>query len=164
MLAFERISLRDLRDFLHLSISDPQKAILRASNFKTLWQSVIYAAYSKLFVIRNGETLVGYIYLYCYDRTKKYNIGRLVIDARHQGRGYGKAALSFGTEHLFAHGAPRVLLSVHPDNAAARKLYEKTGFCYLPDSRWGDELVMALYPSECSKSAVSPDSGTARIY
>lgn len=56
-------------------------------------------------------------------------IGGLVIDRRHHGRGYGRAA----TEALirWLQGRPEcrgIALSYHPGNERARKLYASLGF------------------------------------
>ncbi len=146
MLTYERVSMRNLPSFLKLSILEEQQAILRTSNLKTFCQSFIYMPYSKLFLIRENGQSVGYVYIYCYARTKKYNVGRLLIDRRYQGRGFGKEALLWAMDYLYAHHAPRVLLSVHPDNTNARKLYESVGFTYCEGKYWGQEMVMMHRP------------------
>ena len=147
MLTYERVSLRNLHTFLKLSISKEQMRILHTSNLKTFLQSVIGFYYSKLFLIRENGTGVGYVYLYCYAKTKKYNVGRLLIDKRYQGRGIGRQALAWALAYLYARNAPRVLLSVHPENVTARKLYETVGFTYCEGRYWGDEMVMMHRPA-----------------
>ena len=146
MLTYERVLIRNLREFLKLSIPEEQRRILATSNLKTLWQSIIYLPFSKLFLICENGIGVGYVYIYCYAKTKKYNVGRLLIDERHQKQGIGRQALLWALEYLYAHHAPRVLLSVHPDNTAARKLYESVGFRYLEEHYWGKEMVMMHQP------------------
>ena len=147
MLTYERVSLRNLSSFLKLSIPEEQRHILRTSNLKTFCQSVIYMPYSKLFLIRENDQGVGYVFIYCYAWTKKYNVGRLLIDSRYQGRGFGKEALLWALDYLYTRHAPRVLLSVHPDNTNARKLYESVGFTYCEGKCWGEEMVMVHRPS-----------------
>lgn len=146
MLTYEPISIKNLAAFLKLSIPKDQKRILATSNAKTYLQSVIGRRYSKLFLIREDENAVGYVYLYCYAKTKKYNVGRLLIDARFQNRGIGRQALLWAMEYLYARQAPRILLSVHPNNAAARKLYESVGFQVVEGHFWGKEMVMIHRP------------------
>jgi len=147
MLTYERVSMRNLPSFLKLSIPKEQQTILRTSNLKTFCQSIIYMPFSKLFLIRENGQSVGYVYIYCYVRTKKYNVGRLLIDRRYQGRGFGKEAMLWAIDYLYAHHAPRVLLSVHPNNTNARKLYESVGFTYCEGKYWGQEMVMVHQPS-----------------
>lgn len=142
MLTYEKVSIKNIAAFLKLSIPKEQKRILATSNVKTLFQSVIGTRYSRLFLIREDGNAVGYVYIYCYAKTKKYNVGRLLIDARYQGRGLGRQALLWALDYLYERNAPRVLLSVHPNNTAARKLYESTGFQYVDGHYWGREMVM----------------------
>lgn len=147
MLTYERVSLRNLHTFLKLSISKEQMRILHTSNLKTFLQSLVGFYYSKLFLIRENGNGVGYVYLYCYAKTKKYNVGRLLIDERYQGRGIGRQALAWALAYLYARNAPWVLLSVHPENVTARKLYETVGFTYCEGRYWGDEMVMMHRPA-----------------
>lgn len=146
MLTYERVSMRNLREYLKLSISEDHKRILATSNLKTLWQSIVYMPFSKLFLICENGRGVGYVYLYCCAKTKKYNVGRLLVDKRCQKQGIGRQALLWALAYLYAHHAPRVLLSVHPDNAAARNLYESVGFRYCEGHYWGKEMVMMHQP------------------
>ena len=155
MLSYERVSMRNLREYLKLSISEDQKRILATSNLKTLWQSIMYMPFSKLFLICENGRGVGYVYLYCYAKTRKYNVGRLLIDERYQKRGIGRQALLWALEYLYAHHAPRVLLSVHPDNTTARKLYESVGFRYCEGQYWGKEMVMMHQPESAIEGRIS---------
>ena len=155
MLTYERVTSKNLRVFLKLSIPKEQKRILTTSNAKTFLQSVVGRQYSKLFLIREDENAVGYVYLYCYAKTKKYNVGRLLIDAQYQNRGIGRQALLWALDYLYTRNAPRVLLSVHPENTAARKLYESVGFRYIEGHYWGKEMVMVHRPSTPPVSSVS---------
>jgi len=113
---------------------------MATSHLQTLWAS-IRISYSELYLIKNERDAVGYVLLYPCPRITKYNVGRLYIDKNHQGNGYGKQALLWAMEKLKEKGAPRILLSVHPDNTVARKLYESVGF-NCAELTWGDELVM----------------------
>ncbi len=52
-----------------------------------------------------------------------------MIDCRHQGRGYGRAALSALLEEIGALGHVRdVLVCYMPENEGARRLYQSAGF------------------------------------
>ena len=73
-----------------------------------------------------------------------YNLGGIVIDHRHQGRGLGPAALDALVAHLRARPVPGdIALTVHADNERARGLYERYGFAATGDVIEG-ELVMVL--------------------
>lgn len=141
--SMEKVGLRNLRDFLSIRITEPQRGILHTSNARTFFQSFLGFWYSRLFLIRLEGQPAGYLFLFCNPYCGKYNIGRLVIDLRFQRRGIGKTALLWGVEKLKTTGADRVLLSVHPNNIAALNLYKSVGFAFT-GSFWGDEAVMKL--------------------
>lgn len=146
MLTYEILSLKNLKEFLVLDIFPEQKEIMPTSHLKTLWDN-FRIGYSELYLIKNDNDVVGYVLLYPCPRINKYNIGRLYIDKKYQQRGYGKQALFWAIERLKEKGAPRILLSVHPNNEVARRLYENVGFDYI-DLFWGNELVMKYMCTE----------------
>ena len=146
MLTYEKVNLKNIKSFLSLDITSEQKELMPTSHLRTLWDN-FRISYSELFRIRNENDTVGYVLLYPCPRIIKYNVGRLYIDMKHQRKGYGKQALLWSMEKLKEKGASRILLSVHPDNAVARKLYENVGFNYTELS-WGNELVMKYVCAE----------------
>jgi diamine N-acetyltransferase len=70
-------------------------------------------------------------------------IGGLLVDAAHQGRGVGRAVMKALVARLRADGDEPVRLSHHPDNAAARALFDSLGFRATGELE-GDEVVMEL--------------------
>lgn len=63
------------------------------------------------------------------ERTSEWWLVRLMIDARWQRRGFGRAAAEAVVAELESRpGCTAVLLGVHPHNAPARALYESMGF------------------------------------
>lgn len=75
-----------------------------------------------------------------------YNIWRLMIDRRYQGRGYGKAAMKLALEFIRTYPcgkAEKCWLSYEADNHAAEKLYRSFGF--VPNGeKDGDEIIAVL--------------------
>jgi diamine N-acetyltransferase len=70
-----------------------------------------------------------------------YWIGGFVIDANHQGKGYGRAAMEALLDHLAAQpGYREAALSYEPENTVARRLYASLGFVETGE-RAEDELV-----------------------
>lgn len=52
-----------------------------------------------------------------------------MIDKKHQGQGYGKAALRALIEHIHhAHGVSKIMIGHKPENVISGRLYEKIGF------------------------------------
>lgn len=93
-----------------------------------------------------GE-MVGYVMvIYDYDLSE-YDIWHMMIDAKHQGKGYGTAALQKCLAYIA--GKPfgdsrKVVLTCHEDNIPALALYKKLGFSET-GSRDEDEIELALY-------------------
>jgi len=61
------------------------------------------------------------------------------------GRGHGSAFVRRHCERLFAAGAPAIGTDPHPDNARARRAYEKAGFRAVTgpiETRWGRAILM----------------------
>ena len=91
----------------------------------------------------DGE-VVGFAEWAYDDSDGTYNLGGIVIDQRHQGRGLGPPALDALVAHLRARPVPGdIALTVHPDNERARGLYERYGFTTTGEVIEG-ELVMVL--------------------
>ncbi len=53
---------------------------------------------------------------------------RIVVAARHRGRGHGRAVLRAAVARVTDGGSRRIWLDVKPDNRRARALYESEGF------------------------------------
>jgi diamine N-acetyltransferase len=83
------------------------------------------------FGIYENEQMVGFI-MHAYEpaTSNMYWINGFLIDEKHQGKGYGKAALlemvRWITERFKE--CREIRLTVHKDNTAARNLYERFGF------------------------------------
>ena len=72
-----------------------------------------------------------------------WTMRNLMIDARFQRRGHGRAVVLSAVEFVRERGGEVVQLTVHPSNAAAIHLYESLGFTYA-EERDGD-LGMTLH-------------------
>lgn len=95
-----------------------------------------------------GETLVGFVALaHAPDTPDECWVFHFFVDQRHQGRGYGTAALRCLIELVSReHPACRSLRQVvHPQNRAAQRLYTAAGFRPTGGERWGEpEYALAL--------------------
>jgi diamine N-acetyltransferase len=79
-----------------------------------------------------GRRVVGFL-MYDVSRTKgrsfKASIYRFMIDRRHQGKGYGRAALSKALDEIKAiPGIKKVSIRYMPDNPVAKPFYGSFGF------------------------------------
>lgn len=78
-----------------------------------------------------GDEMIGFT-LYGLDGDDhEYWIYRMMIDQKHQGKGYGKEAVQLVVEDIRAMKEPHhqtITLSYEPDNEHAKRIYEKMGF------------------------------------
>lgn len=97
--------------------------------------------------VYDGEKLIGFA-MYCRWKDSPHErvwLDRLLIDARYQGKGYGKACLSKLLERLKAeYGCGEIYLSVFPENKVAIRLYEEFGFRFNGEKDIHNEDVMVL--------------------
>lgn len=93
-----------------------------------------------LAIVEDGE-VVGFC-MWAVDDDGSRWIGGLVIDAPHQSRGLGGAAMEAMLDRLGPEaGAAGVALSYHPDNEAARRLYASLGFHETGETHSSGEVV-----------------------
>jgi putative membrane protein len=98
-------------------VASVAKTFWQASGRDDVWMRAIYA----------GEEPVGFVALRL--RGEEAYLARLIVDFRHQGRGYGKEAIRLVIEQARAlPGCNRVTLSHVPSNARVARLYERFGF------------------------------------
>ena len=78
-----------------------------------------------------GEEMVGFTLYGLDEDDHEYWIYRMMIDEKHQGKGYGKEAVRLVIEDIQTMKESHhqtITLSYEPDNEHAKRLYEKMGF------------------------------------
>jgi diamine N-acetyltransferase len=99
-----------------------------ASNCFSLAQSSIERNWVTKAIYYN-ETLVGFTMYGYSEELQGYEICRFMIDFNHQGKGYGKEGLHLVIQEMVNHfECEEILLSFHPENEKAKKLYVSLGF------------------------------------
>ena len=78
--------------------------------------------------VRVGEAVVGLVMWGVDPEDQSFWIGGLVIDRRHQQRGYGRAVVAQLLDRAAADGHREAALSYDPENTLARSLYASMGF------------------------------------
>ncbi len=152
MIELRQITFDDFSQCIKLELAEGQQTFV-APNIYTLAEAYValttdhfhpmpYAIYS------DGE-LVGMIAM-CYQRGTAemghYEMYRFMIDKRHQGKGYGRAALSQAIALLRSqpHGpGSHIATSFVPGNDVAKDLYLSLGFVETGEVE-DDELVARL--------------------
>lgn len=107
---------------------DPGQERFVARNVNSIAESKVYP-YLIPAAVYSDDELVGFA-LYGRDpETGKYWIVRLMVDAAHQGKGYGRAAVLALIEEIQAlPECGEIYLSLVPGNEAAEGLYQNVGF------------------------------------
>ena len=140
------ISLREItpenfNECVNLKVGDAQKKFV-ASNVYSIAQSKIYPTHLP-FAVYDGEEMVGFV-LYGFDvEEERFYLGRLMIDEKFQGKGYGRAATMEVIERLKqVEDCKEIYLSFVPENKNAEKLYESIGFKRTGELNEGGEIMM----------------------
>lgn len=84
--------------------------------------------YEISFIIRKGETPVGWMKLNCPDNTDTAWISMLVILPEYQRQGIGSFAVSYAEDYFAGRGFSRIGIHTTKDNEAAQRCYTKLGF------------------------------------
>jgi diamine N-acetyltransferase len=124
----------------------PEQEQLVASNEASLRDARAYPS-CKPFAIYAGETPVGFLMLrHDYPGPQDYYLLRLMIDASHQGQGYGRVAMQWLVEHVRTlPGARALRTSYDLGEGNAGAFYEKLGFAETGEVNDGEvELVLKL--------------------
>lgn len=69
---------------------------------------------------------------------------RLLIDERHQGRGYGSEVVRQVAELVRAEGATELLTSYVPEDGGPAGFYERLGFVPTEEPDWQGEVIVRL--------------------
>ena len=159
MLKLKKIDRNNVAEILKLEVFDNQKSFVATNN------SSIIEAYTAItennhvftFGIYKDDTPIGFLMI-GYDVNSddegapkiakgNYNIWRLMIDKKFQGKGFGKKAMDLALEFVntFPCGtAKHCWLSYESDNNVACQLYKSVGFVEI-DEKDGEEIVNENY-------------------
>jgi diamine N-acetyltransferase len=121
----------------------PEQSDFVGSNVVSIAESKVYPHRVPLGVY-NDDELVGFVMYSRSRKTLRYWIVRLMIDARWQGKGYGKAATRALIDLMKGCAdCSEIFLCVVPENTFAQKLYSDLGFERTGEIDEG-EIVMRL--------------------
>lgn len=127
---------------LKLDVAADQKSFV-APNVKTIADCKVYEGYEPLAISVDGEP-VGMCMWGRDPDSGRYHIVRLMVDAAHQRKGYGRAGAKALIELIAAKPAcNEIRLSFVPENQGAEALYTSLGFGRTGEVEDG-EIVMAL--------------------
>jgi diamine N-acetyltransferase len=115
-----------------------------ASNLYSLAQAKVFPEAIPL-AIYSDDVAVGFVMYGIEPRDNyEYWIDRLMIDEKHQKKGYGEKALKLVIDMIKQDKTHnKIKISTNPENMVARKLYAKLGF-YDTGELHDDEVLMIL--------------------
>ena len=158
MLELKKINRNNVAEILKLEVFDNQKSFVATNN------SSIIEAYTAItennhvftFGIYKDDTPIGFLMI-GYDVNSddedapkiakgNYNIWRLMVDKKFQGKGFGKKAMDLALEFVktFPCGTAKYCwLSYESDNDVARQLYKSVVFAETYEKD-GEEIVVII--------------------
>jgi len=129
-ITLKQINKDNFVDAFRLELEDGQERFV-SHPIRSLAQAYVYYHQCTPFGIFLEDTMVGYVMIiYDYDLSE-YNIWHMMVDKKHQGNGYGKAAMEACLVYVASKPfgvSNRVELTCHKENLAALSLYHKFGF------------------------------------
>lgn len=117
--AFERLNCEWLEKYFrveaidHIVLSDPEKSIIKPGG------AILYALYDEL--------TIGTVALK-HHGDGEYELTKMAVSERHQGKGLGRQLLSAALERFEELRGKRLYLESHSSLAPALALYESAGF------------------------------------
>ena len=147
LVSLQAITPRNLGSVLDLRVTDRQKEVYPRSNAYSIaeahyppdedpvWVRAIYAS----------DTPVGFLMTSEAPDKGDYFLWRLMIDAQHQGKGYGTRAVELLIERIKDSPNPKSLVTSHlKDDGDAGPFYEKLGFAYTGEMLGELDYVMKM--------------------
>lgn len=158
MLSLQRIDGRNVWDILKLKVSKEQQNFVAGNDISLIEAYICKTENGQIFPfgiyhdgVPVGFLMIGFGTDSSWDDApaiaqNNYDLRRLMIDAKFQGRGYGKEALMLALEFIrtFPCGkAEFCWLSYEPNNEVARDLYRSYGFVETGEKD-GEEVIAVL--------------------
>ena len=133
MIMLEELNVDNWLKVMELTVSEEQKEIFPISN--VYWVGISrYEEKTTLYAIKNDELYVGMVGIgYDEDGVSGY-INPMMIDEKHQGKGYSKEAMLLAIEKLKSeYKVSEIHLGHRKNNMKAGKLYESLGFIIIDE-------------------------------
>lgn len=124
----DAVTLREItadtvRQVTALEVAPEQRGLV-ASNAVSIAQAY-FEPKAWFRAVAAGDELVGFVMVYRDSAASTFHVWRFMIDARHQGRGYGRRAMELLIEEARTDGAAEVTLSVVPGRRLRPRLLRR---------------------------------------
>ena len=144
MIKLREITRGNVLGCIGLRVAAAQRRFV-APNVYSLAQAWVMGRAACPFAVYAGDVMVGFVMVGYYKKMDVYGVRRLMIDQKHQSKGYGRAALRLAVGYLAREtGVRSVYLSYSPDNKAAEALYASEGFVRVGELERYGEILMRL--------------------
>ena len=145
MIQLRKITEDNFIDAFNLKLAPGQERFV-SHPVRSLAQAYVYREQCQPFGIYEDDEMVGYVMvIYDYD-IPEYDIWHMMIDAQHQGRGCGAAALDRVLDYIRTKpfgDSNRVTLTCNKENPRALALYKSRGFAET-GAQDEDEIELSL--------------------
>ncbi|MDD6188684.1 MAG: GNAT family N-acetyltransferase [Clostridiales bacterium] len=142
----KKIDESNFVDAFNLKLGQGQEKFV-SNPIRSLAQAYVYYSQCTPFGVYCGDEMVGYVMvIYDYD-LEEYNIWHMMIDEKHQNKGYGRMTIQKCLEYISTKpfgNSNKVVLTCNVDNIAALGLYKSFGF-EETGSVDDDEAELALF-------------------
>lgn len=132
-------------DCFNLKLAKSQEEFV-SHPVRSLAQAYVYYEQCTPFAIYLKDEVVGYVMvIYDFDE-ENYNIWHMMIDEKHQGKGYGTQAVKLCIDYISKKpygSSDNIILTCHMNNRQAIHIYEKMGFKDTGE-RDEDEIIMKM--------------------
>ena len=158
MLCLEPVTGKNVYSLMDLQVAPEQETFVapNAVSLAEAYVALTRDGHAFPFGLMDGETPVGFVMIgFDVDADWEdapavaygsYNLWRLMIDRRYQGRGYGREAMGLALDFIrtFPCGPADICwLSYEPENVAAKALYASFGFVETGEFD-GEEAIAVL--------------------
>lgn len=128
MISLEPVTRDNFEKIVKLSVAASQVHFV-ASNENSIAKAYFDPESVLLKAIYKNLTPVGFIAFWCRPKDNQFHLLRFMIDANHQGRGYGKVAIQLLLDEIRSmHGNVKVTLYYKNGDGNPKPFYEKLGF------------------------------------
>ena len=175
MVRLEEINGKNVREILKLKVGEDQKSFVAPNDISLIEAYIAVSHHGKAFPfgIYDGDIPVGFCMIgFGADddwedapavAENSYNLWRLMIDERYQGKGYGKAAMKLIMDYVRSGPcgpAEYCWLSYEPENVRAKALYAAFGFRETGGFDGGEAIaVLKLRDDDTGEGIAGRDSG-----
>jgi len=143
-LSLVEVTRDNVNDVLELAVA-PEQATYVATNAKSIAQAH-FEPKAWFRAIAAGDELAGFVMAFRDPEAGIFYVWRFMIDARFQGRGYGRRAMELLLDEARSDGVDEVTLNVVPGDGSALEFYRRLGFEETGDVDHGElrlRLVLA---------------------